>query len=215
MARFFVCVLAATCTLGSLPPRSSAKAQTNQASPTPRTQVVSGVYRNSTFGFSYKPPYAWVERTNEMQGDDSGSQPKDRQAQVLLAVFERPPEALGDTVNSAVVIASESQKSYPGLKSAVDYFSPLEEVTKANGFQVTNQPYEFSIGTKKIAREDFSKNLGQLAMRQSTLVMLEKGSLISFTFIGGSDDEVENLIEGLNFSPVPARTGVSSSRRKK
>ena len=94
-------------------------------------------------------PSAGSSARTKCRRDDSGSQPKDPKAQVLLAVFERPPEAMGDTVNSAVVIASESEKSYPGLKSAVDYFGPLEEVTKSKGFQVTNQPYEFSVGAKK------------------------------------------------------------------
>jgi len=189
--------------------------QTGDA-PTPAaSRLVSGVYHNSTFGFSYKPPFGWVERTNEMQESDSSSQPKDPKAQVLLAVFERPPEATGDAINSAVVIATESEKSYPGLKSAADYFGPLEEVTKSKGFQVTNEPYEFLVGAKRIAREDFSKNLGKLTMDQSTLVMLQKGYVLSFTFIGGSEDEIEGLIGSLNFTPTASSAGSSSSRRKK
>jgi len=31
--------------------------------------------------------------------------------------------------------------------------------------------------------------------------MVHKGSVVSFTFIGGSEDEVEELIEKLAFSP--------------
>ena len=37
-------------------------------------------------------------------------------------------------------------------------------------------------------------------MYQSSLVMLSKGYAISFTFIGGSEDEVEQLIEQLTFA---------------
>jgi hypothetical protein len=165
--------------------------------------VTSGVYRNSSFAFTYKVPFGWVERTTEMREDDSGNQPTDpSQAQVLLAIFERPPEAPGETVNSAVVIAAESVKSYPGLKTAVDYFTPLEEVTKAKGFKMVNEPYEFSVGTKRLAREDFSKELGKLAMQQASLVMVQMGYVISFTFIAGSEDDVEELIAGLNFAPI-------------
>jgi hypothetical protein len=36
-------------------------------------------------------------------------------------------------------------------------------------------------------------------MHQSTLVMIEKGFVISFTFISGSEDEVDELIESLRF----------------
>jgi len=150
-------------------------------------------------------------------GDDSPNQKPTNpsQAQVLLAVFERPPEAMGETVNSAVVIAAESVKSYPGLKTAVDYFAPLEEITKAKGFKVVNQPYEFSVGAKKIAREDFSKELGKLTMQQASLVMVQKGYIVSFTFIGGSEDEVEELIDGLSFLSILKPSSSSSPKPKK
>jgi len=178
--------------------------------------VTSGLYRNPSFGFSYKIPFGWVERTAEMGEDGSNDQPTDpSQAQVLLAVFERPPEASGETVNSAVVIAAESVKSYPGLKTAVDYFTPREEFTKAKGFKVANEPYEFSVGTKRLAREDFSKELGKLAMQQASLVMVQKGYVMSFTFIAGSQDEVEELIAGLSFAPILKPNSPPASKPKK
>ena len=178
--------------------------------------VTSGLYRNPSFGFSYKVPFGWVERTAEMGEDSSNDKPTDpSQAQVLLAVFERPPEASGETVNSAVVIAAESVKSYPGLKTAVDYFTPLEEVTKAKGFKVANEPYEFSVGTKKLAREDFSKELGKLTMQQASLVMVQKGYVISFTFIAGSPDEVDELIAGLSFAPILKPNSPPDAKAKK
>jgi hypothetical protein len=44
-------------------------------------------------------------------------------------------------------------------------------------------------------------------MRQSTLVMLAHGYVVSLTFIGGTDDEVEELVQGLSFAAAtkPAR----------
>src|SRR5208282_3891273 len=85
------------------------------AKPATRNQDAQ-LYRNPTFAFRYKIPYGWVYRTKEMQaGNEAGK------GEVLLAVFERPPEATGDTINSAVVIASESAASHPGLKKAEDY----------------------------------------------------------------------------------------------
>jgi hypothetical protein len=39
-------------------------------------------------------------------------------------------------------------------------------------------------------------------MRQSTLVMLSHGYVISITVIAGTDDEVEDLIDGLTFTPA-------------
>ncbi len=118
---------------------------------------------------------------------------------VLLAAFSRPPEARAEDVNSSILIAAESMAAYPGLKEAAQYFGPVSEVAKAQGFQVAEEPYPFALGTKSLARADFQKNVGTRVMRQSTLVMLAHGYVVSFTFIGGTEDEVEELVHGLGF----------------
>jgi hypothetical protein len=160
-----------------------------------RGSVVDGVYRNSAFGFSYKIPFGWVERTKEMQEDPA----EPSKSALLLAIFERPPEATGNTINSAVVIAIEKVSSFSGLKTAADYFGPVTELATARGFKIVNEPYEFSVGANPLVRGDFSKERGSLTMYQASLVTLEKGYAVSFTFIGGGEDEVEELIEKLSF----------------
>lgn len=154
-----------------------------------------GVYRNPFFGFSYKAPYGWVDRTQDMQ---EGSEPG--KSMVLLAMFERPPQAAGDTVNSAVIIAAETVASYPGLKTAADYFEPLSELTTSKGFKAVNEPYEYSVGAKWLVRGDFSKEMGKLTMRQTSLVALQKSYVLSFSFVAGSSEEVDQLIEKLVFA---------------
>jgi len=159
-----------------------------------------GVYRNPAFGFSYKLPFGWVERTREMQDEsDSAGAPK---SLLLLAIFERPPEATGETVNSAVVIAAEPLSAYPGVKISVGYFAPLTELTTAQGFEAVGEPRAFPVGTTSVMRGDFTKLRGTLTMHQTSLVLLEKGYAISFTLIGGSADEVSQLIERLSFAPT-------------
>jgi hypothetical protein len=181
------------------------------------------LYRNSTFSFRYKIPYGWVERTQQMREQDApeatdspdtnSQKPEDPkknaaskpQGEVLLAIFERPPDAIGDTVNSVVLIASESAAAYPGLKKAVDYLGPLTELTTSKGFKPEGDPDLIEIDGRQLVRADFSKALAgktpndELTMWQSTLVMLSKGQIVSFTFIGGSEDEIDNLIEELHF----------------
>jgi len=119
---------------------------------------------------------------------------------VLLAALSRPPEAHGEEVNASIVIAAESAAAYPGLKEAGQYFEPLTEVAKAQGFTVDEEPYELAIGTKTLVRGDFHKDVGTRVMRQSTLAMLAHGYAVSFTVIGGTWDEVEDLIDGLEFA---------------
>jgi hypothetical protein len=165
------------------------------------------LYRNPTFAFRYQIPYGWVDRTKEMQpGDDSGK------GTVLLAVFERPPEATGDSINSAVVIASESVASYPGLKRAEDYLGPLTDLATAKGFKAVGEPYAVDVESRHLLRADFSKTRevkatnNKLTMRQCTLVLVDKGQIVSFTFIAGSEDELDDLMDGLHFGaakPAP------------
>jgi hypothetical protein len=167
--------------------------------------VANGVYSNSTFGFKYKLPFGWVDRTQEMTDDANDL----KKSILLLAVFEHPPEATGETVNSAVVVAAEAVSSYPGLRNAEQYFGPLTELVKSKRLSVVNPPYEYPLGAKQLVRGDFTKPLGSLVMHQSTLVMMGKGYVISFTFIGGSDDEVDQLVDGLSFgrkaTPAPPK----------
>jgi hypothetical protein len=178
------------------------------------------VLRCPKFGFTYQVIFGWVDRTDDMQQDENlpdqsaNAEPPtatsapatDRSkpassdsSKTLLAVFERPPAAPGETINSAVVIAAEPLANYHGIKTAADYLNPISELAENRGFKVRNQPYAFAIGTKQLARADFNKDRGKLMMWQSSLVMIEKGYIVSFTFIGGSEDEVDDLIGRLSF----------------
>jgi hypothetical protein len=160
--------------------------------------VADGVYRSTAFGFLYQIPFGWVERTEVMRtesNDPTG-------AQVLLAVFEHPPEAAGSAPISAVLIAVERAAAYPGIKSAAEYFGPLTELTTAKGFKIVNEPYQFVIGTRQLVRGDFSKQKGTHTTQQSSLVLLDKGYLVSFTFLADGEDEMAALLGGLSFGPT-------------
>jgi hypothetical protein len=203
MARFpaniFFLLVLLTAALWAQQPSSSPRPPAHTKPFIPQSGAISnGVYHNPSFDFSYKLPYGWVDRTREMQ-DDSPNASNTAKSLLLLAVFERPPEASGDTVNSAVVIAAEPLSNYSGMKTAVDYFGPLTELAIAKGFQVVEEPHAFSLGSAQLVRGDFSKSRGPLTMHQTSLVILEKGYELSFTFIGGSEDEISELIEKVSF----------------
>ncbi len=167
--------------------------------------ITDNIYHNASFGFTYKLPFGWVDRTNEMQDDSPDSAKDPAKSVVLLAVFEQPPEAPRDAINPGVVIAAESVSSYPGLKTAADYFEPLTQLTTDKGFKVVNEPSEFAVGTKTLVRSDFSKEMGKLTIDQTCLAFLAKGYVVSITLIGASEDEVNELIENLSFRPANAK----------
>jgi hypothetical protein len=184
------------------------------------------------FGFSYKVIFGWVDRTADMQQDENlpdqsasesstatsppADQPKPASSdssKTLLAVFERPPGAPGETINSAVVIAAEPLANYHGVKTAADYFSPITELAEQRGFKVINEPHVFVLGAKQLVRGDYSKERGKLTMWQSSLVKIEKGYIVSFTFIGGSEDEVNDLISGLVFSGARSNSQIPKDKK--
>ncbi len=193
-----------------VPQRPPAASRPTSPATTPIEQgsIAHGAYRNPSLGIVCKVPFGWVDRTAEMQTGDATSGSEPAQSLVLLAVFERPPEATGSTINSAIVIAAERVSQYSGLKTAVDYFGPITELATAKGFKVVNQPYEFPVDAKQLVRSDFSKPRGSLTMLQSSLALLEKGYIVSFTFIGGSEDEVNELIGNLSFAAKKASSPV-------
>ena len=172
--------------------------------------VVNGTYQNRALGLTCKIPEGWVLRTDEMnEREDDEAHPlaesgmrtaRTGAGKVLLAAFSRPPAAHGEDVNSSILIAAESASAYPGLKEPVQYLGVLEEVPKSQGFTVDAGPDEIAIGAKTLVREDFHKDVGSRVMRQAILAMLARGYAISITVIGGTEDEVEELLDGLTFS---------------
>jgi hypothetical protein len=201
------------------------------AKPTPANED-GLLYQNASFGFRYQIPFSWVNRTQEMgnkqpPGQDAHNNDANK-SKLLLAVFERPPEATGATINSAVVIAAESAASYPGLKKAEDYLGPLTELATANGFKADGEPYAIEVESRHLLRADFIKPLrandpagndkanddtaksdttsDKLIMHQCTLVLLTKGQIVSFTFIAGSAEELDDLMDGLHFTAAKSPT---------
>ena len=208
---------AIACSLStSVSAQSSSSSKHTKESSTAGTPVIdngavsNGVYRNKALGVACKIPAGWVLRTEEMNSaDDEGMQEKTSQQgtqrntgdqRVLLAAFSRPPDARGEDINSSILIAAESVEGYPGLKEAAQYFGPLTEVAKAQGFTVDEEPYEYAVGAKKVVRGDIHKDVGTRVMRQSTLVFLSHGYAVSITIIGGTEDEVEELIYGVSIT---------------
>lgn len=200
---------------GRISAQSSSSKHTKESSTTGATAVdngavSNGIYRNKALGLACKIPEGWVLRTEEMNSQDQakdeekpstqGTQRSTGEQRVLLAAFSRPPEARGQDVNSSILIAAESVDAYPGLKDAAQYFGPLTEVAKAQGFAVDEEPYEFALGSRKLVRGDFHKDVGTRVMRQSTLAFLSHGYAVSITILGGTEDEVEELIDGISFT---------------
>jgi hypothetical protein len=190
----------------------AAESQTRQKPPAKPAEDPQ-LYRNITFAFRFQIPYGWVDRTKDMREQEATDRPDAKEkanslgkGEVLLAVFERPPQAAGETINSAVVIAAENAAAYPGLTKAEDYLGPLTKLTTSKDFKAEGDPSVIEIDARQLVRANFAKPLNdKLTMHQATLVLLTHGQIVSFTFIAGSEDEVNDLIEALRFGPAKSK----------
>lgn len=180
---------------GTASSAASSATGSKSAAPAVTPDEEAQLYRHGVLGFRYQIPYGWVNRTKEMRAGNDGGK-----GDVLLAVFEHPPEVTGDGINSAVVIAVESAAAYPRLKTVEDYFGPLTELVTAKGFKPDGDVYTVEVESRHLLRADFVKPRGvKLTMHQCTLAMLTKGQIVSFTFVAGSDEEIDELMDGLHF----------------
>src|ERR1700687_3674331 len=201
-------IVTAQASSSSSAPKHTKKAATPVESTLDSGSISNDVYRNKILGLSCKIPAGWVLRTDGMNSSEEDGAEKAKSAQastnasakVLLAAFSRPPEARAEDVNASVLIAAEPAATYPGLNDAAQYFGPLTEVANAQGFTIDEEPYELAVGTKTLVRGDFHKDIGSRVMRQSTLAMLSHGYAVSITIIAGTEDEMEELIDGLTFA---------------
>ena len=123
---------------------------------------------------------------------------------------------------SAVFRSFESAASYPGVKRAEDYLGPLTELATSKGFKAVGDPYALEVESRPLLRADFVKALGgkdgskdkledQLTMRQCTLVLFTKGQIVSFTFIAGGEEELDDLMDSLHFGA----TGTAAAPSKR
>jgi hypothetical protein len=113
---------------GSSRPRASQKAHSATFS-IDTGSVSSGVYRNSSLGFTCKIPSAWVLRTEEMNAPPASEQndvvvSPSANARVLLAAFSRPPEARAEDVNASILIAAEGAADYPASRKPPNISAP-------------------------------------------------------------------------------------------
>ena len=65
-------------------------------------------------------------------------------------------------------------------------------------------PTRFLSGQKQLVRGDFSAGSDKTAVHQTSLVTIEKGYILLFTFVSSSDDEIDDLISALSFGVRPA-----------
>jgi hypothetical protein len=192
-------LLAATLSLSAAAQTRAASSGDSSSKPHAASHVpdpgsLSGnLYRNSSLGFTCSFPFGWVDRTADMQQDDDAAT-----SVVLLAVFEHPPEATAESINSSIVIAAESVAAYPGIKTAADYFGPIAEAATKQEMKQEAAPYDFTVGTVQLVRGDFSRPRGSQMLYQSSLVIIRKKFILSFTFLAASQQEIEDLIGGLH-----------------
>ena len=143
------------------------------------------------FGFSYKLPFGWVDRTRQMQDDSA-----DASKSLLLLAILKASGGAGETINSAVVIAAERPSAYSGMKTAADEFGQIG-THHSQRFPGKRPAHDFHSGPA-IWCAAISANRAAPSPCARAPWSCWKRVTVSFTFIGGSEDEISELIEKLS-----------------
>ena len=178
--------------------------KSNAPAPAPTDE---GLYRNPEFGFTYQVRYGWVDRTEAMQPADNDSSAVPTAARRLRtsARGRRRRRQLRCDHRRRECRRLSRPQNRRRLHRPAHRTHHLQRIQRRPRI-----PTNFLSAPQTLVRGDFTKDRGQLTMYQSSLVMLRKGSIVSFTFIGGSEDEVEELIEKVDFPPVSPKAPLIS-----
>ncbi|HET6976119.1 MAG TPA: hypothetical protein VFI24_07345 [Pyrinomonadaceae bacterium] len=170
-------------------------------------KIIDGVYYNKFFNFAFTYPKDWIvpdEATNERIRDRAneeatrkGNLAAMKDAYLLLTVSRHPLGTPNIAVNPGVLMAAEKVAHLPGA-TAKEYLLGLRSIKQREGAQATlNEPVEFRIAGFQFFRDDFSREVRGVTMKQSVFVLIKKGYALVINFIADDQKLLEEMTESM------------------
>lgn len=161
-------------------------------------QIVGQVYTNDFFRMSVGIPSGWATsglKPNLPSVPPAKVSARERNAHQLLLISEKP---MGSSTNSnpSLLIMAEKASTVPGVRTAKDYVARVSQLLA--DAPIAYRPLagitETKLGKVPAFRLDFSARLekGRTA-RQSYIVCLRRGYVVSLILSGRSATELEQL----------------------
>ncbi|HKU75568.1 MAG TPA: hypothetical protein VJR02_16770 [Pyrinomonadaceae bacterium] len=178
-------------------------------------QVKNGVYFNLFFSFGFRYPQNWIvhdEAINERIRERAKEEAKSREvsplkAYLLFTVSRYPRGTPGIVLNPTVLVIAENIAPVPKNYSGKDYLLEVRPLKMKEGAQpLLNEPVEFRVNGFQFFRDDYSREVDGVSMRQAIFVTVKKGYALAFSFTGEDQKSVDEMAQAMN-TILPAGEG--------
>jgi hypothetical protein len=172
-------------------------------------EITKGDYLNFFFNFAYTPPKDWVihdeavkKRIHERAQEEAArtnSLPQLKQTYALLLISRYPRPTAEIMVNATIIVAAEKITHLPGQPTAKDYLLSLRAPKAQRGVRaVREELLPFRVGDLEFLRDDYSGEIAGITIREALFVSVKKGYALIFSFTGGDEKSVEEMVKTMN-----------------
>jgi len=186
--------------------------------------MTNGVYTNSIFGFSLKPPPGWAvvpSRDPMATNPDAASNPLLKTAHVnrtLLVMTENAPMRRASERKSLQILATRLMGEQ-NPESAHNYLIYSEKTAKEKGMPVEylGDPEEVTINGEKLWKITSNETVGGAPQHVEQYVVARQSILLQFFIVSPTEPglkDLEPVIQSLQFKPM-AKTATPAKRAPK
>jgi hypothetical protein len=170
-------------------------------------KVKNGVYFNWFFSFGFTYPNDWVvhdeainERIRKRAKDEAAKSGalSQMKAYLLFTVSRHPRGTPGIALNPTILVIAENIAPVPRNYNGKDYLLEVRPLRLKEGAQpLLNEPVEFRVAGFQFFRDDYSRQVNGVSMRQAIFVHVKKGYALAFTFTAEDQKSVEEMAKAM------------------
>jgi hypothetical protein len=186
--------------------------------------IANGVYTNSIYGFSLKPPPGWAvvpsKDPSPLKSEPSDS-PVAKAAQVshvVLVMTENAPLRRSFQRKSLQILATRMLRE-PGPKSAQDYLAYSQKNAKERGMAVEylGSPEEVTVNRQKLWKVASNETTSDAVQHVEQYVITRGMVLLQFFIVSPNEaglKDLEPTIQSLEFKPLLQNPSPKRSSKK-
>jgi len=185
--------------------------------------MANGVYSNSVYGFSLKPPPGWavVPSKDPVPANEEAKNPMLKAAQIshtLLVMTENAPLRKPGERKSLQIMATR-MLGEPTPTAAHDYLIYSQKNAKEKGMAVeyVGEPEEVTINGEKLWKIASTETVAGAVQHVEQYVIARQSILMQFFLVSPTESglkDVEPTIESLQFKPMLAKPPLKQTPRR-
>lgn len=155
--------------------------------------IINNLYRNEILGFSYPMPEGWYVSLD----DNHGSQVTGKYLQGGGLLLLMADQHTGGPFRNRLLIIADSATKYHGLSVEAYVDKVVRAQTNKLGMQLIRDVFAVDLAGRHFYRADYDENFGGGATRKTFICTELNGYLLSWTFVTGSEEDLEAAVSSL------------------